>query len=107
MAKAQNAHLSVMNGADYPRWQGQCSACHAQEYHHRGAYCRFAARWRNRRLTGYARNAGASKVQSCRRISLEGRYRVSPPVFKGFDRVLGGGVVPGSAIPDCGSPGRE
>ena len=43
MAKApKRAFVCNECGADYPRWQGQCSACHA-EHHHRDAHRRLAA----------------------------------------------------------------
>ncbi|QIL06366.1 hypothetical protein G9X26_17260 [Salmonella enterica subsp. enterica serovar Adjame] len=43
MAKApKRAFVCNECGADYPRWQGQCSACHAWEHHYRGAPCRIA-----------------------------------------------------------------
>jgi DNA repair protein RadA/Sms len=58
---------------------------------------------RNERLSGYAGNAGASKVQKLSDISLEALPRFSTG-FKEFD-VLGGGVVPGSAILIGGNPG--
>jgi DNA repair protein RadA/Sms len=60
---------------------------------------------RTDRLTGYAGNAaGVSKVQKLSEISLEELPRFTTG-FKEFDRVLGGGVVPGSAILIGGNPG--
>ncbi len=88
-----------------PALAGAVQRLSCTEYHHRGAYCRFAAGGENERLTGYAGNAGASKVQKLSEISLEALPRFSTG-FKEFDRVLGGGVVPGSAILIGGSPGR-
>ncbi|MSE19644.1 DNA repair protein RadA, partial [Pantoea agglomerans] len=55
-------------------------------------------------LSGYAGSAGTSRVQKLSEISLEALPRFSTS-FKEFDRVLGGGVVPGSAILIGGSPG--
>ncbi len=60
---------------------------------------------RNERLAGYAGSAGVSKVQKLADISLEELPRFSTG-FKEFDRVLGGGVVPGSAILIGGNPRR-
>jgi len=92
-------------GADYPRWQGQCSACHAWNTitEVRGVAASPSVA-RNERLSGYAGNAGVSKVQKLSDISLEELPRFSTG-FKEFDRVLGGGVVPGSAILIGGNPG--
>ena len=47
---------------------------------------------------------GVAKVQKLSDISLEELPRFSTG-FKEFDRVLGGGVVPGSAILIGGNPG--
>jgi DNA repair protein RadA/Sms len=92
-------------GADYPRWQGQCSACHAWNTitEVRGVAASPSVA-RNERLSGYAGNAGVAKVQKLSDISLEELPRFSTG-FKEFDRVLGGGVVPGSAILIGGNPG--
>ncbi|MFQ0974105.1 DNA repair protein RadA [Gilliamella sp. CG35] len=90
-------------GADYPRWQGQCSACHAWNTI---TEVRLAsASSRNDRLTGYAGSGvGQAKIQKLSEISLEALPRFSTG-FSEFDRVLGGGVVPGSAILIGGNPG--
>ncbi|EPE2825331.1 DNA repair protein RadA [Proteus mirabilis] len=105
MAKAaKRAFVCNECGADYPRWQGQCSACHAWNTI---TEVRLAAApsARNDRFSGFAGDAkGISRVQKLSEISLEALPRFSTG-FKEFDRVLGGGVVPGSAILIGGNPG--
>lgn len=104
MAKAaKRAFVCNECGADYPRWQGQCTACHAWNTI---TEVRLAAASssRNERFSGYAGNTEISKVQKLSDISLEELPRFSTG-FKEFDRVLGGGVVPGSAILIGGNPG--
>ncbi|HEK0312869.1 DNA repair protein RadA [Proteus mirabilis] len=105
MAKAaKRAFVCNECGADYPRWQGQCSACHAWNTI---TEVRLAAvpSARNDRFSGFAGDAkGISRVQKLSEISLEALPRFSTG-FKEFDRVLGGGVVPGSAILIGGNPG--
>ena len=105
MAKAaKRAFVCQECGADYPRWQGQCSACHAWNTI---TEVRLAATpsARNDRFSGFAGDAkGISRVQKLSEISLEALPRFSTG-FKEFDRVLGGGVVPGSAILIGGNPG--
>lgn len=99
MAKpAKRAFVCNECGADYPRWQGQCTACQAWNTitEVRLASVSSSAA-RNDRLSGYAGQSGVSKVQKLSEISLEELPRFSTG-FKEFDRVLGGGVVPGSAI---------
>ncbi len=80
----------------------QCLSC--LEHHHRGASCCAPTVARDERLSGYAGSAGVAKVQKLSDISLEELPRFSTG-FKEFDRVLGGGVVPGSAILIGGNPG--
>ena len=104
MAKApKRAFVCNECGADYPRWQGQCSACHAWNTITEVRLAASPTVARNERLSGYAGSAGVAKVQKLSDISLEELPRFSR--FKEFDRVLGGGVVPGSAILIGGNPG--
>lgn len=83
MAKApKRAFVCNECGADYPRWQGQCSACHAWNTitEVRGVAASPSVA-RNERLSGYAGNAGVSKVQNFR-ISAWKRCRAFPPDSK-------------------------
>ncbi len=106
MAKApKRAFVCNECGADYPRWQGQCSACHAWNTITEMRIAASPQVARNERLSGYAAvTPSVSKVQKLSDISLEALPRFSTG-FKEFDRVLGGGVVPGSAILIGGNPG--
>ncbi|SES80882.1 DNA repair protein RadA [Thorsellia anophelis] len=89
-------------GADYPRWQGQCSACNSWNCITEVRLASTQSSHTNR--VGYAGLDGASKVQKLSEISLEALPRFSTGFIE-FDRVLGGGVVPGSAILIGGNPG--
>ncbi|ARD40304.1 DNA repair protein RadA [Edwardsiella ictaluri] len=106
MAKAvKRAFVCNECGADYPRWQGQCSACQAWNSISEVRLAAAPAAGRSARLSGYAGDAGSlSKVQKLSEISLEALPRFSTG-FTEFDRVLGGGVVPGSAILIGGNSG--
>lgn len=89
-------------GAEYSRWQGQCSACQAWNTI---TEVRLAANTnRAERFTGYAGSLSGSKVQKLSDISLEAVPRLASG-FNELDRVLGGGIVPGSAILIGGNPG--
>lgn len=104
MAKAiKRAFVCNECGADYPRWQGQCIACHTWNTI---TEVRLAASSTSRveRLNVYAGSATGNQVQKLSAISLEASPRFSTD-FKEFNRVLGGGVVPGSAILIGGNPG--
>lgn len=106
MAKAvKRAFVCNECGADYPRWQGQCSACHAWNTITEVRLAAASSPSRNDRFSGYAGDSGSvSRVQKLSDISLEALPRFSTG-FLEFDRVLGGGVVPGSAILIGGNPG--
>lgn len=103
MAKvAKRAFVCNECGADYPRWQGQCSAC--QAWNSITEIRLAAVSPHTERFTGYSGEVGISKIQKLSEINLEELPRFSTG-FAEFDRVLGGGVVPGSAILIGGSPG--
>ncbi|MEI7063697.1 DNA repair protein RadA [Dickeya chrysanthemi] len=106
MAKAvKRAFVCNECGADYPRWQGQCSACHAWNTITEVRLAAASSPSRSDRFSGYAGDSGSvSRVQKLSEISLEALPRFSTG-FQEFDRVLGGGVVPGSAILIGGNPG--
>ncbi|MCE9786223.1 DNA repair protein RadA [Shewanella chilikensis] len=102
MAKNKTAYVCNECGQDFPRWQGQCSACH--EWNtitevRLGA----ATPSRGGQFSGYA-GAGASEIQTLDQIDLNEVPRI-PSSFIEFDRVLGGGIVAGSAILIGGHPG--
>lgn len=102
MAKSKTSFVCTECGADYPRWQGQCTACgewNTVSEIRLGSLKPNAASSRQ----GYA-GATQTKVQTLNEINLEQLPRFSSG-FKEFDRVLGGGIVPGSAILIGGNPG--
>ena len=69
-------------------WQGSAGACHAWNTITEMRIAASPQVARNERLSGYAGNAGVSKVQKLSDISLEALPRFSTG-FKEFDRVLG------------------
>lgn len=101
MAKQKTAYVCTDCGADYPRWQGQCSECKTwntiTEVRLGTTPSRGAVR------TGFA-GLTESKVQTLSEVDLQQVPRFSS-TFSELDRVLGGGIVPGSAILIGGSPG--
>lgn len=108
MAKQKTAYVCIECGAEYSKWQGQCSACkewNSVQEIRLGASS--MASGRNASLSsarsGFA--GGLSKqVQDLSDINLQDLPRFST-TFNEFDRVLGGGLVPGSAILIGGNPG--
>ncbi|CAM5225485.1 DNA repair protein RadA [Alishewanella longhuensis] len=100
MAKTKTAYVCNECGADFMRWQGQCTEC--------GAYSVTevrlgAVKSKNARFEGYA-GAAVAKVMRLNEVDLQEVPRFSSG-FTEFDRVLGGGIVPGSAILIGGHPG--
>ncbi|MDX1391569.1 MAG: AAA family ATPase, partial [Rheinheimera sp.] len=101
MAKVKTAYVCSDCGADFMRWQGQCTEC--------GAWNTISevrlgtASSKNNRFEGYA-GAAMAKVIRLDEVDLQDVPRFSSG-FAEFDRVLGGGIVPGSAILIGGHPG--
>jgi DNA repair protein RadA/Sms len=103
MAKQRTAYVCNDCGADYSKWQGQCSECNAWNTlaevrlgPSRGGGAGSAPR------SGFA--GASSRVQKLDEVSLSETPRI-PSGTAEFDRVLGGGLVPGSAILVGGDPG--
>ena len=102
MAKRKTAFVCSDCGAEFPRWQGQCNDCGA--WNTISEFVISSAKSSNeQRRQGYAGQVTA-QVQTLNNIDLTALPRFSSG-FKELDRVLGGGIVPGSAILIGGSPG--
>jgi len=104
MAKQKTAYVCIECGAEYSKWQGQCSACkewNSVQEIRLGTVSRSTPVTAAR--SGFA--GGLSKqVQDLSDINLQDLPRFST-TFNEFDRVLGGGLVPGSAVLLGGHPG--
>lgn len=104
MAKApKTAYVCNDCGAEFSRWQGQCSACKAWNTISEVRLISASNSAKNDRFSGYAGETLA-KIQTLSEISLQETPRFTSG-FKELDRVLGGGIVPGSAILIGGHPG--
>jgi len=108
MAKQKSAYVCSDCGAEHTKWQGQCMACSEWNTLTRvmlGPATTPSApkNFRRQGITGDAGGPGAS-VKTLGSIDLEEQPRFSSTLGE-FDRVLGGGLVPGSAILIGGNPG--
>ena len=104
MAKApKKAYVCNDCGAEFSRWQGQCSACKAWNTISEVRMVSAQQPSKGDRFSGYAGETRA-KIQTLSEISLQEMPRFSSG-FNELDRVLGGGIVPGSAILIGGHPG--
>lgn len=101
MAKRKVAYVCTQCGADFPKWQGQCAAC--GEWNTLSEFVTDRApSARSAERSGYAGEAAA--VKRLDEIELADTPRISTGISE-LDRVLGGGLVPGSAILIGGHPG--
>lgn len=105
MAKTKTAYVCTDCGAEHGQWQGQCAACKAwntlSQINLGGSSQSPAAR-ADFRKQGYAGEQSA--VQNLSDIDLQALPRFSTGIDE-MDRVLGGGLVPGSVILIGGNPG--
>jgi DNA repair protein RadA/Sms len=99
LARPITRYVCQSCGAAHPKWAGRCDAC--------GAWNTLVEE-----ATGEATPAGLGKSGGkARRIEFVGLEGTSPPLprrltgIAEFDRVCGGGLVPGSAILIGGDPG--
>lgn len=84
-------------GGEHPKWQGQCSDCGAWN-----TLTRFSPGVAPARSASYADSA--TEIQRIDEVEIEVGERV-PSGYSELDRVLGGGLVPGSVILIGGDPG--
>src|SRR2546425_11946616 len=100
MARAQSRFVCQACGAEFLRWEGQCRSC---------------AEWNTlveTVITARARDrrpaiAGAPGLVAPVPLSAPGEARMDrlPTGMRELDRVLGGGIVPGSLLLIGGEPG--
>src|SRR5688572_24895750 len=103
MARPTTIHVCSDCGHQTPRWHGQCPGCQAWNTLVEERAAPPAARARG----GGGRGGGGGAAARPVRLS-EVRVEQVPRLFTGigeFDRVLGGGLVPGSLVLLGGSPG--
>jgi DNA repair protein RadA/Sms len=101
MAKQKTAYVCTDCGADFGKWQGQCTECGA--WNTISEVRLGASRKNTSDFKGYAGGQGTG-VQDLSEIKLEEVPRFSAGMDE-FDRVLGGGFVPGSVVLIGGHPG--
>ena len=102
MAKVKTAYVCGDCGADYPKWQGQCSAC--KEWNTvTEVRLGVAEAQAKPRYDGYVGKT-TDRVINLAAVDLSDTPRLSSGSTE-LDRVLGGGLVPGSAILIGGHPG--
>lgn len=97
MAKAKTVYICTECGGQSPKWQGQCPSCMAWNTLVEGiAETATASR--------FAPLASSSNVQKLQEVEAAETPR-KPSGIGEFDRVLGGGLVPGGVVLIGGDPG--
>lgn len=106
MAKAKTAFVCTECGAEYSKWQGQCTQCREWNTLSEVRLSARASAVSGARTDGGGGYAGATArdVVDLSAVDLTAVPRISS-TFDEFDRVLGGGLVPGSAVLLGGHPG--
>jgi len=105
VAKAKTAFVCNDCGAEFRKWQGQCGECHAWNTLSEIRLSGPASKSASVRSTGRSGYAGTTaSVQRLEEVAVVDLPRLRSG-FDEFDRVLGGGFVPGSSILIGGHPG--
>lgn len=104
MAKAKILYSCNECGAEAPKWAGQCSDCGAWNTLVEITSITAPVSTRTARYAGFAGEASGLKVQKLNQVSPDDVARFKTGSGE-FDRVLGGGLVPGSVVLLGGDPG--
>lgn len=100
MAKSKTAFVCDSCGADHTKWQGRCSAC--GEWNSLKSFTVSSAKGSKAASSGYS--GAAPQVAKLAEVTAEDSERISTGLGE-LDRVLGGGLVPGSVVLIGGDPG--
>jgi len=104
VAKSKTAFVCNDCGAEHTQWQGQCAACKEWNTLSRISLGGGTAAAGNRDIRKQGYTGQASDVISLPEVDLQSVPR-QPTGLDELDRVLGGGLVPGSVVLIGGSPG--
>jgi len=101
MAKTKTVYSCTECGCQAAKWTGQCPDC--------GVWNSLTeiiavASVKSARVGGFAGSAGSAEIRTLEDIRPEEMVRKTTGITE-FDRVLGGGIVPGSVVLIGGSPG--
>jgi len=96
MAKQKTGYVCTECGADFSKWMGQCTECGTWNTVRE---VRLGAASKKSGFQGYA-GGEPTKVAKLNEINLDELPRFSSGMEE-FDRVLGGGFVPGSVKKLC------
>ena len=96
-AKTKTAYVCADCGAEHAKWQGQCNTC--SEWN---TLSRVTVGPVKEASIGFA--GATAQIKKLNEVETEEAARISTGLGE-FDRVLGGGLVPGSVVLIGGDPG--
>ncbi len=99
MAKSQKIYNCISCGASFGKWAGRCPACQEWNSIEESVASDFGT---PASLRGYA--GAVAEVKRMAEVDVDHVRRMSTGLLE-FDRVLGGGLVPGSVVLVGGDPG--
>lgn len=103
MAKAKSIHTCRECGASFPKWSGQCPDCNAWNSLEEAVPAGPAAKGPKGR--GNWTGTASAQVVTLSQVRAEDASQRLPSGLSELDRVLGGGLVPGSVVLLGGDPG--
>jgi DNA repair protein RadA/Sms len=109
MAKARTAYVCGECGAEYSKWQGQCTECGVwnvltEVVLEPASSSAGAGKANPSRRSGWAGAVAAPKVTALKDVTHSEQSRLSTGIGE-LDRVLGGGLVDGAVVLVGGDPG--
>ena len=104
MAKAKTVYVCNECGGDAPQWQGRCPHCSAWNSLAETRVEASRGEGVNRYSAGPAGLVASATVRSLAQIEARDTPRIGSTIDE-FDRVLGGGFVPGGVVLIGGDPG--
>ena len=104
MAKVKTAYVCSECGGDAPKWQGQCPDCGAWNTLSEVRLESARGATTNRYGAGPGGLAASGALKSLAEIETRATPRIGSSIDE-FDRVLGGGFVPGGVVLIGGGPG--
>ncbi len=105
MAKVKTIYTCTSCGAQFPKWTGQCQDCGDwNTLQEEAAPQKSSAALSGPKAARFEGFAPKADVQKLQQVSVKGTPRF-PSGLVELDRVLGGGLVPGSVILLGGDPG--
>ena len=102
MSRSRTVFSCSACGGETSKWVGQCPDCAA--WNTLSEVVAISSTKPNPRFSGFAGSSGANSVQRLEEIEVDETRRTQTGIVE-FDRVLGGGLAPGSVVLIGGDPG--